>query len=112
MGEFTGVLDLLGALMRLFGLEENALMPAIALLVVFFIIAIPVGLLAQSRKVRTGQEGMPGETGRAVTDIAPEGKVYVHSEYWNAVSAEPVPAGTVVRVVGVEGMTLRVERAK
>ena len=112
MGEFTGVVDLLGALMRLIGLEENALMPAIALLIVFFIIAIPVGLLAQSRKVRTGSEGIVGETGKAVTDLRPEGKVYVHSEYWDAVSDEPLPAGSVVRVVGVAGMMLRVERAK
>jgi len=111
MGEFTGVLDLLGALMRLFGLEENVLLPALALLLVFFIIAFPVSLLAQARRVRTGQAGMVGEVGKAATEIAPEGKVYVHSEYWNAVSAGLIPAGTAIRVVGVEGMTLRVERA-
>jgi membrane-bound serine protease (ClpP class) len=112
VGEFTGVLDLLGALMRLLGIEENALMPAIALLVVFFIIAVPVGLLAQGRRVRTGQAGLVGEVGTVATDIAPAGKVYVHSEYWNAVAGETIPAGSVVRVVAVDGMTIRVERVK
>jgi membrane-bound serine protease (ClpP class) len=98
--------------MRLLGLEENALMPAIALLIVFFIIAIPVGLLAQGRRVRTGAAGLVGEVGTVATDIAPEGKVYVHSEYWNAVAGEPIPAGSTVRVVAVDGMTIRVERVK
>jgi membrane-bound serine protease (ClpP class) len=112
MGEVSSVVDLLGALMRLLGLEENALFPAIALLIVFFLFAIPVGLLAQARKARTGAEGIVGETGEAVTDLRPEGKVFVHSEYWNAVSDEPVTAGEAVRVVGSRGMVLRVEREK
>jgi len=108
MGEITGLVELLGALLRLFGLGENAIFPAIGLLVVFFIIALPVGLLAQSARVRTGAAGMVGERGRAVTDLAPSGKVYVHSEYWNAVSDEHVASGTEVEVESVAGMLLRV----
>jgi membrane-bound serine protease (ClpP class) len=111
VGEFTGLLDLLGALFRLFGLDESAMMPAIALIVVFFVIAVPVGLLAQSKKVRSGQEGMVGLVGRAVTDLDREGRVFVHSEYWNAVADEAIPTGTGVVVVSVDGMTLRVRRS-
>lgn len=110
MGEITGIVDLLAALFRLFGLESNALLPAIALLMLFFMIAFPVGLLAQGRRVHGGREGMIGETGRAVTDVGAAGRVFVHSEYWNATAAEPVSAGDRVRVVSVDGMTLRVER--
>jgi len=112
VGEFTGLIDLLGALMRLLGIEENALLPAIALLIVFFVIAIPVGLLAQGRRVRTGAVGLIGEVGRAATDISPGGKVYVHSEYWDAVAGEPIGAGSAVSVVAVNGMTITVERVK
>lgn len=110
MGEITSIVDLLAALFRLFGLESNALIPAIALLMVFFMIAFPIGLLAQSRRVRSGREGIVGETGRAVTDVGAEGRVYVHSEYWNAKADAPVTAGDRVRVVSVDGMVLRVER--
>ena len=110
LGEFTGLLDLLGALFRLFGLDESAMMPAIALIIVFFLVAVPVGLLAQSRKVRSGREGMLGEIGEAVTDLDPQGRVYVHSEYWNATAEEAIPAGTKVVVVSVDRMTLRVAR--
>ncbi len=110
MSEFTGLLDLLVALLRLFGLDESAIFPAVALLVVFFLIAVPVGLLAQGRKVRTGRAGMVGEVGEAVTDLAPAGRVYVHSEYWNAEADQHIPKGTKVMVVSVDGMTLKVTR--
>jgi len=111
VGEFTGLLDLLGALFRLFGLDQSAMMPALALIIVFFLIAVPVGLLAQSRKVRAGREGMLGEVGRAVTDLDPDGRVFVHSEYWNATADETIPAGTNIVVVSVDRMTLRVRRS-
>jgi membrane-bound serine protease (ClpP class) len=110
LGEFTGLLDLLGALFRLFGLDESAMMPAIALIIVFFLIAVPVGLLAQARKVRTGQAGMIGEVGTTLTDLDPDGRVYVHSEYWNATADEAIPKGTRVVVVSVDRMTLKVAR--
>ncbi len=109
MGEYTSLIDLLVALLRVFGLGESAVFPAIALLIVFFIVAVPVGIMAQSRRVVTGRSGMVGETGVAVTDVAPTGKVYVHSEYWNAEAAVAVQVGTRIRVVSVEGMVLTIE---
>jgi len=110
MGEVTGMVDLLGVLFRLLGLDQNALFPAVALLIVFFLIAVPVGLLAQARRVATGQQGIVGERGSAVTDLSPEGKVFVHSEYWNAIAEEPIDADSRIVVVGVEGMKLKVGR--
>jgi membrane-bound serine protease (ClpP class) len=109
MGEVTEILQLLGALFRLFGLGENAIFPAIGLLVVFFIVALPAALLAQSGRVRTGIDGMVGMRGRAVTDLSPSGKVYVHSEYWNAVADERVASGSAIEVESVDGMVLKVK---
>jgi membrane-bound serine protease (ClpP class) len=108
MGEVTEVVDLLGALFRLFGLGENAIFPAIGLLIVFFLIALPVALLAQSGRVTTGADGMVGTRGRAITDVSPSGVVFVHSEYWNAVSDEPVASGTEIEVESIDGMTVKV----
>jgi membrane-bound serine protease (ClpP class) len=110
MSEFTGLLDLLGALMKLLGLDETAMLPAIALVALFLIVAVPVGLLAHTRRVTTGEEGMIGLVGEAVTDLSPRGRVFVHSEYWNAVSDEEIPAGTSVVVVSVDHLMLRVKR--
>ncbi len=109
MGEFTGLLELLGALFRLFGLGPNAIFPAVGLLIVFFLIALPAGLAAQSGRVRTGKAGMIGEKGVAVTDLRPGGRVFVHSEYWNAVSDEEVVSGAAIEVESVAEMTLKVK---
>ena len=112
MGEITGLLELLGALFRLFGLGQNAIFPAIGLLVVFFLIAVPVGLSAQSGRVRTGAAGMIGESGVVVTDLRPGGRVYVPSEYWNAISDEELASGVAVEVESITGMVLKVKRVQ
>ena len=44
--------------------------------------------------------------------LSPVGKVFVHGEYWDAVSSASVPEGSRVRVTAVDGLTLRVEPLK
>lgn len=61
--------------------------------------------------VQTGREGLLQERGVARTDLAPTGKVFVHGELWNASSDREIAAGTTVRIVAVDGMTVRVEPA-
>jgi membrane-bound serine protease (ClpP class) len=77
------------------------------------ITALLVSLVVRARqnKVETGDQGMIGQTGSAVTDLAPAGKVFVHGEYWNAVAPGPkgAPAGAPVRVTAIDGLTLTVE---
>jgi len=50
-----------------------------------------------------------GQRGEAKTVIGEEGSVQVASELWSARSAKPIPAGSVVRVIGREGFVLLVE---
>jgi membrane-bound serine protease (ClpP class) len=64
---------------------------------------------ARRNKTVTGEEGMIGLTGAAVTELSPEGKVFVHGEYWNAISNGTVRQGERVRVVGIENLRLTVE---
>jgi len=75
------------------------------------ITAFLLGLVirARRRKVVTGSAGMVGEIGKAYTDLDPEGRVFIHGEYWDAVADRKVPAGTRVRVVEVNGLQLKVE---
>jgi membrane-bound serine protease (ClpP class) len=70
---------------------------------------LSLAVRARRNKVVTGREGMIGETGAAVTELAPEGKVFVHGEYWDAVAASPVAAGARVTVTGIERLKLTVE---
>ena len=67
-----------------------------------------IALKARRNKVVTGVQGLIGEVGVAQSDLAPQGKVFVHGEIWNAISAEPVTAGSSVVVRKVDGLQLEV----
>jgi membrane-bound serine protease (ClpP class) len=76
-------------------------------LITMFLVTLVVR--ARSSKVITGDAALLNLIGEARTELAPVGKVFVHGEYWDAVSSAPVNQGGAVRVVGVDGMKLRVE---
>jgi membrane-bound serine protease (ClpP class) len=60
----------------------------------------------------TGASGLLSEVGTALTDLDPEGSVFVHGEYWNARARSPVRKGARVRVAAVNGMLLEVEEVR
>ena len=76
--------------------------------------ALVVGFLAvlaaraQRSPVFAGKAGLVGELGRAIEDLEPAGRVFVHGEIWNADAEAPVRAEQSVRVVGVDGLRLKV----
>jgi len=72
-------------------------------------IILHLALRIRRQKVVTGDLGIVGEVGIAETEINPEGRIFVHGEWWNGVSQSPIARGARVRVVGVEGLTLLVE---
>lgn len=74
----------------------------------FFIFAIGMALKTKTKKVTTGKEGIIGETGVAVSKIAPEGDVKVHGEYWKAVSDDRIKKGDKILVTDVQGLQLKV----
>lgn len=76
--------------------------------------ALVVGFLAvlaaraQRSPVNAGNAGLVGELGRAIGELDPAGRVFVHGEIWNADAESPVRPDQTVRVIGVEGLRLRV----
>ena len=119
-----GMLTLAGAIsfclgaMMLFRDADPALQASLRLVVA---IGITIGLLAlalgrlalkaQFRRVATGSEGLLDELGMVSSGIAvgAPGKVRLHGEIWNAEADVAVAEGDRVRVLQVDGMTLRVE---
>ncbi|UCH78722.1 MAG: nodulation protein NfeD, partial [Candidatus Coatesbacteria bacterium] len=88
------------------------IVPAVVTTVLFFLFAVGMGLRAQRRKPTTGDKGMAGERGRAVTAVGPAGgQVFVRGEYWQATAAENIPAGASVEVVRADGLNVEVRRA-
>jgi membrane-bound serine protease (ClpP class) len=70
---------------------------------------LTIAARARRNKVETGGEGMIGQIGEALTDLGPEGKVFVHGEYWDAVAVRPVAAGARVKVTAIDRLKLTVE---
>ena len=66
---------------------------------------------SRRRRVQMGPETLVGATAQVVTPCAPLGQVRVQGELWRAHCAEGAAAGEEVRVVGLDGLTLHVERA-
>jgi membrane-bound serine protease (ClpP class) len=85
---------------------------ALAVSVPFGIIAVFLATLvvkAYRNRVQTGEEALIGEIGVARTPLAPEGKIFVKGELWNAVSSRSVDSGSRVRIRNVNGLLLEVE---
>ncbi|HEX9006891.1 MAG TPA: NfeD family protein, partial [Bacteroidota bacterium] len=90
----------------------TVILGAVACTTLFFTFAIGMGIRAQRRKPVTGSEGLTGEIGEALTDLAPNGTVRVHGEIWQATTRSgSIPRGTRVTVVALNGLTLLVDRA-
>lgn len=107
---FLGSMMLIETDVPYMDISLSVIIPMVAVTAAFFIFAIWLALRAQSRKVATGVEGMVGELGTASTDIAAGGTVHIHGEYWNAQSEKPITKGDRIRVVGIEGLVLKVEK--
>ena len=71
-----------------------------------FLLVLVVSL--HRKKPVTGIQGLLQETGVAQTDIEDSGRIFVHGELWNATAQEPIRKGEKVRIVAVDGLTLRV----
>jgi membrane-bound serine protease (ClpP class) len=76
----------------------------------FFSVAIAKALRVYRLRPVTGPEGLLAREGRAESGLAPEGKVFVNGEYWDAWSDQPIAAGSRVVVERVEGMRLKVKK--
>jgi membrane-bound serine protease (ClpP class) len=88
----------------------TVIIPTVLVAAAFFIFAVTMTVKAHRAKPATGREGLIDELGTAATRIAPEGKVFVHGEFWNAYADGIIEEGQKIRVVKAEGLRVKVER--
>jgi membrane-bound serine protease (ClpP class) len=70
-----------------------------------------LAIRAHRRKPTTGREGLLQAQGITKSPLDPQGKVFIHGEYWDAVSSEMIPEGTRVKVLEVKDSILKVQKA-
>ncbi len=113
----SAIISLTLGLIMLFETEEAAMqvswtviVPMVGTVSLFFIVVLGLIVRARLSKPRTGEEGLSGEIGLALTDINAGGRVAIHGEYWNARADRHIPKGEKVRVIAVERLSLVVTR--
>ncbi len=93
------------------GVSLRLMAPTIVLIGGFFVIVSTLAFRAYRAKPQSGVEGLIGEVGVVQKPIDPEGLVFVHGEYWRAVSSEKLEPGEMVAVEEVTGLLLKVKKA-
>ena len=100
-----------------------------AILLAIFVLPAPWGLVAivlsgiweigqtfltirwsQRRRAHIGAEALVGASAKVVERCHPDGKVSVNAEIWNARCEAGAEIGETVRVRGLQGLTLLVDR--
>jgi membrane-bound serine protease (ClpP class) len=84
------------------------IVPTVAVTAGIFLFALTAGVRALSRRPQLGAEALVGAVGTAYGPLTPTGQIKLQGEIWRAVAEGPAADGAPVRVVGVEGLTLKV----
>ncbi len=113
-----GVISMiLGSLMLIKGeapflqISWTVILPVVALAAGFSLLVVGMGVRAMRRHPLTGSEGMVGLVGVAKTNFAPQGKMLVRGELWDAISEQPLQPGDHAEVTRIDGLKLYVKPA-
>ncbi len=92
-----------------FELSAGVLIGAAIGTVALLLLVLTMLLRGRKRPVATGSEALIGAAGEAVAWENDEGRVRVNGEIWLARSDAPLAAGSRVKIIGRDGLVLRVE---
>ncbi|MGH9368919.1 MAG: NfeD family protein [Thermoanaerobaculia bacterium] len=91
--------------------DLGILLPSLVLTLSVVALLTAKTIQLRRRPATTGVAGMVGETARVVEGFSDgAGRVHVFGEYWDARGPSDLVPGDEVRIVRVDGLTLRVER--
>jgi membrane protein implicated in regulation of membrane protease activity len=108
----------LALLLPVFGLAVFWIWPMSIAIPVYIFILVISGLLyytlmkVMNEPVKTGRKGLIGDIG-VLTDIENyEGHVRIHGELWSAETKSQLNKGDQVRIIGINGLVLNVQKAE
>ncbi len=100
-----------GSPLEIAGISKTLIIFTTAVTALLFLFVIGAGAKSQKRKPVTGLEAMTGLTGIVLDALAPNGRVRVNGEIWNAASTNgAIGEGASVRVTAVKQFVLYVEK--
>ena len=91
-------------------LRPDVVLPAALAMSAILVFLGRLALRSQRQPAATGARAMIGGRGRALASFTPDrpAQVAIFGEIWTATAATPIAPGETVRVVAVDGLTLRV----
>jgi membrane-bound serine protease (ClpP class) len=104
-----GSIILVDAPVKEMRMSLSFVLPLSIVLSAIFVLILMLVIRTYKTKIKTGEEGIIGEIGEAVTNIKDKGKVFVHGEWWNAKSDEMIKKGSKIIVIEKNGMILKVK---
>jgi membrane-bound serine protease (ClpP class) len=93
-----------------YGVDRSIVFTAVGTLGAFVLAISYLVFRSQKSKPALGWQGLLGEIGEVRGKLSPAGKIFVHGEYWNAQADGEIDVGEKVKVVGYDGMCLKVSR--
>jgi membrane-bound serine protease (ClpP class) len=85
----------------------------IPMLIIFIgLVLVSLVLVIKTRltKPTTGDQGLIGEIGTALEAFGHKGQISIHGEVWKAITDEKIKKGEEVRVVGIDGLKLKIQK--
>ena len=107
---FLGSLMLIESPTEYMRISLSVIIPAVVVSAAFFVFAVTMAVRARLTKPTTGMEGILGEEGVATTSISPEGKAFIHGEFWNVISDQTIEKGEKIKVTGTGNLKLKVKK--
>jgi len=92
-----------------FGIDISVIVTFAVTSVLLLVFVVGLAIKARRRPVVSGMEELLGSEALVVEDFEQEGRVNIHSENWSALCDTPLQKGQVVKVIGIDGLTLQVE---
>ena len=93
-----------------FGVDRSIVFTAVGTIGSFVLAISYLVFRSQKAAPALGKEGLIGKIGEVRDKLAPTGRIFVHGENWRAEADAPIDVGEKVRVVGYDGMQLKVRR--
>ena len=93
-----------------FGVDRSIVFTAVGTIGSFVLAISYLVFRSQKAAPALGKEGLIGQIGEVRGKLAPTGRIFVHGENWRAEADAPIDVGEKVRVVGYDGMQLKVRR--